>query len=186
MALAWRLTNRPPTIRPNDNDPDLESLIVRIQDGAILAKSTGFYWHLGDRYAPRQYLHAAWSPDSRFLIRTAGRVGVADSAELFAFAEDDRVIGPFDLAKLIDTAVRAQIKGVEPPEQWLLSFAYKPEITIDEQGLIRASIYMRARNQGGGPIYDLTAMVIGSPDLLDAKVLSISQYLGPSVSVTVH
>ncbi|MGA3310873.1 MAG: hypothetical protein ABSD08_20010 [Xanthobacteraceae bacterium] len=186
LALAWRVTNRPPTIRPNDNDPDLESLIVRIEDGAILAKSRGFYWNLGDRYAPRQYFRAAWSPDSRLLIRTAGRGGVPDSAELFAFTEDDGVIGPFDLVKVVDPAVRAQMKGVKDANEYVLSFSYKPEPTIDDQGLIHASVFTETRDLRDGPIYDLTAQVTRAANSLDAKVLSVSQYFGPSISVTVH
>lgn len=38
LAFAWRLANRPPTERPEENDPNLENLIVRIADGAVLAK----------------------------------------------------------------------------------------------------------------------------------------------------
>ncbi len=127
LALAWRLTNRPPTDRPSDGDPNLENVIVHIDDGAILAKSRGFYWYLGERYAPRQYLRAAWSPDSRMLIRTAGSVDVPDTAELFAFADDGRVTGPFDLVKVFDPAVRAKMKGAKDAEQYLFRFCYKPD-----------------------------------------------------------
>ncbi len=186
LALAWRMTNRSPTIRPNDNDPDLESLVVRTEDGAILAKSRGFYWNLGERYAPRQYLRAAWSPDSRLLIRTAGRLGVPDSAELFAFTEDDGVIGPFDLTKVFDPAVRAQMKGVKDANEYSLRFSYKPEPTIDDQGLIHASVFTEARDSRDGPSYDLTAQAARVAHSLDVKVLSVSQYLGPSISVTIH
>jgi hypothetical protein len=96
LALAWRLSNRPPTFPPNDGDPDLESLVVRISDRAVLARSRGFYWDLGNRYPPRQYVRAAWSPNSGLLIRTTGRIGVPDMAELFAFTDDNSVIGPFE------------------------------------------------------------------------------------------
>jgi hypothetical protein len=186
LALAWRLANRPPTIRPDDSDPDLESLIVRIEDGGILAKSRGYYWNLGDRYAPQQYFGAAWSPDSRLLIRTAGRVGVPDSAELFAFAEDDRVIGPFDLAKLLDTTVRAQMQGIVDADHYLFRVMTGPAISIDDQSVIHGSVLMKAPDSGNNLIYELTAQVTGTANSLDAKVMSISQYLGPYISVTAH
>jgi hypothetical protein len=186
LALAWRLTNRPPTTQPSDNDPDLESLIVRIEDGAILAKSRGFYWHLGARYAPRQYFRAAWSPDSRLLIRTAGRVGAPDSAELFAFAEDDRMIGPFDLTKLFDAAARAQMEGIEHIDQYTFGVTDSPALFIDDKGTIHGSVYMKAPDSGKDLIYDLTAQVISVANSLDARVLSVSQYLGPYISVIVH
>jgi hypothetical protein len=186
LALAWRLTNGPPTDRPDEGDPDLESLIVRVEDGAVLANSRGFYWDLGERYAPRQYLRAAWSPDSRLLIRTAGRVGVPDSAELFAFADNDRVTGPFDLAKVLDAAVRAQMKDVRNADEYSFGISTSPEISIDDHDVIHGSVYMAAPNSGHDLIYELAAQVTRAADALDAKVVSISQYLGPYISVTVH
>jgi hypothetical protein len=186
LALAWRFTNRPPTDRPSENDPNLESLIVRIGDGAILAKSRGVYWHLGDRYAPRQYLRTAWSPDSRLLIKIAGRVGVSDSAELFAFDEDDNVAGAFDLAKVLDDAMGAEMKSIKDADQYLFRFCYKPEVAIDDQGLIHASVFAETRDSGDGPDYDMTAQARRAANSLDVKVLSVSQNLGPRISVTVH
>jgi hypothetical protein len=185
IALAWRLTDKPPTSPPAKDDPDLESLIVRVNDGAILAKSRGFYWHLGERYAPRQYLRAAWSPDSHLLIRTAGRVEVPDAVELFAFA-DESVSGPLDLVKIFDPVVRAQMKGVKTADEYLFRVTYRPGITIDDEGMIHASVYMERRESRDGPSYTLTAQVIHTADTFDAKVLSVSEYLGPSISVTVH
>jgi hypothetical protein len=186
LALAWRFTNRPPTDRPNENDPNLESLIVRIGDGAILAKSRGAYWHLGDRYAPRQYLRAAWSPDSRLLIKIAGRVGVSDSAELFTFDEDDSIIGAFDLAKVLYAAMGAEMKSIKDANKYLFGFCYKPEAAIDDRGLIHASLFAEKGDSGDGPIYELTAKATRAANSLDVKVLSVSQNLGPRISVTVH
>jgi hypothetical protein len=186
LALAWRITNRPPTSQPTEGDPDLESLIVRIEDGATLAKSRGDYWDLGERYAPHQYLSAAWSPDSRLLIRTAGRVAVSDAAELFAFADDDGVVGPFDLAKVFDSAVRGEMKSVKDADQYLFRFSYQPQIAMDDHGLIRASVYTQAPDSTDGPIFNLTAQVTRVANSLGAKVLSVSRHLGPYISVTVH
>src|SRR6202042_2599135 len=46
LAFAWRLADRPPTDRPAEGDPNLENLIIRIADGAVLARSHGSYWDL--------------------------------------------------------------------------------------------------------------------------------------------
>lgn len=43
LALAWRLKSSAPGYQLHEGNPDLESLIVRIEDGAILAKSRGTY-----------------------------------------------------------------------------------------------------------------------------------------------
>ena len=58
LAFAWRLSNRPPTDRPEQNDPYLENFVVRIEDGAVLAKSHGAYWDLGSKIA-KAFLIAA-------------------------------------------------------------------------------------------------------------------------------
>lgn len=120
------------------------------------------------------------------MIKTAGRVDVSDSAELFAFADDDGIIGPFDLAKVFDRAVRAEMRSVKDADRYLLRFSYKPEIAIDDQGAIHASVFTTERDLRDGPIYELTAQVTRAANSLDAKVLSISQYLGPYISVTAH
>jgi hypothetical protein len=93
FAFAWRLADRAPTDRPGENDPNLENMIVRIADGAVLAKSRGSYWDLGTKIA-KAYLFTAWSPDSRLLVKVEQRAEFA-SAEIFFFAEDDTAIGPF-------------------------------------------------------------------------------------------
>ena len=186
LALAWRLTNRPPTVKPYEGDPDLESLIVRISDGAVLVKSHGVYWDLGDRYAPHRYVGAAWSPDSHFLVRTLGARDVSDSADLFAFAGESGVTGPFNLITTIERAARAAIEGKEAADKYLLNFSYQPQLTIDNQGLLHANVFLTARDSTDEQVYELTARVTQSANSFDATVLSVSRYRGPYVSVTVH
>jgi hypothetical protein len=185
LALAWRLTDRPPTTPPDENDPALENLIVHITDGAVLAKLLDRYWDTGDRYAKGQYLFAAWSPDSRLLVRIAGVHDATDSADLFAFEEDRIVGGPFDLIKVFDPAVRSAMKAIDGAGGYVFRFSYEPKLTIDNQGLIHASVWMEMRNSDG-PIYKLTAQATSATDGLGAKVLSVTQYLGPYISVTAH
>src|SRR6266700_1121119 len=40
LALAWRFPDRPPTEAPSDPQP-IEDLVIRLRDGAILAKQEG-------------------------------------------------------------------------------------------------------------------------------------------------
>jgi hypothetical protein len=87
LAFGWRLTDRPPTAVPKENDANLENVVVRIGDGAILAQSHGAYWDLGTKIA-KAHVAAAWSPDSRIAVKVEQREESA-SAELFAFSDDD-------------------------------------------------------------------------------------------------
>ena len=186
LALAWRLTSSAPGYQLHEDNPDLESLIVRTADGAILAKSPGTYWDMGDRYAKAQYLTAAWSSDSRLLIRMAGKGNAPHAAELFAFAQDDSITGPFDLVKVLDPAVRAEMKDVNDVDKYVFKISTQPSMTFDDQGLIHASVFMVARESGDERIYNLTAQVTRAANSLDAKVLSISRYTRSYISVTAH
>jgi hypothetical protein len=184
LALAWRLTNRPPISQPIAHDHYLENVIVRIDDGAILAKTHSAYWHTGDRTEKANVI-ASWAPDSQLLI--AGMQGVESGiVELFAFLTDDSVIGPFDLVKVLERATRAQMKDAKDDEKYSFRITYLPGIAIDNHGLIHASVYLEEQKTREGPIYDLTAKATRTGELIDVKVLSISEYSGPRISVTVH
>jgi hypothetical protein len=184
LAFAWRLANKPPTDRPEESDPNLENLIVRIADGAVLAKSHGSYWDLSTKIA-KAYLITAWSPDSRLLVKVEQRAEFA-SAELFSFSQDDSAIGPFELVKLIGPAVLARVQGVKDTEKYQLVFASHPAMTVDDQGLLHAAVFTRDQDSVDGSVYDVTVQISRATDSLDAKVVSVTPHTGTSVSVIVH
>jgi hypothetical protein len=184
LAFAWRLANKPPTDRPEESDPNLQNLIVRITDGAVLAKSLGSYWDLSTKIA-KAYLITAWSPDSRLLVKVEQRAGFA-SAELFSFLQDDSAIGPFELVKLIEPAMLALMQGVKDKDNYQLVFTSHPAMTVDDQGLLHANVFTRDQDSVDGPVYDVTVQIIRATDSLDAKVVSITPHTGASVSVIVH
>jgi len=184
LAFAWRLTDRPPTSKPDENDPNLENVIVRILDGAVLAKSHGAYWDLGTKIA-KAYLFTAWSPDSRLLVKIEQRADSA-SAELFSFAEDDTAIGPFDLVKVIEPAVQAQMQASKDADISTLVFAPHPAMTINDAGLMQATVLTISRDLIYGPTYEATVQVKRAADTLDANVVSVTPYTGTSISIIVH
>jgi hypothetical protein len=178
IAFAWRLTNRPPTNRPENDDPNLENLIVRLEDGAILAKSHGTYWDLGQKIA-KQYMFAVWSPDNRLLVKVAQSAEFT-SAELFSFADDDAAIGPFELVKIIDPAVQKKL-GIKGTGYGGFVFSSKPEMTMHNDGLIHSTIH-----PANGGVYDLTVQATRTAGSFDARVVSISEHAGVSISIIVH
>jgi hypothetical protein len=184
LAFAWRLANRPPTDRPDENDPNLENIIVRIADGAVLAKSHGSYWDLSTKIA-KAFLFTAWSPDSRLLVKVEQRAGFA-SAELFSFLQDDSTIGPFELVKIIEPVMLAQMQGVKDTDNYQLVFASHPAMTFDDRGLLHAEVFTRNQDSVDGQVYDVTMQITRAADSLDAKVVSVTPYTGVSVSVIVH
>jgi len=184
LGFAWRLANKPPTIRPEHNDPNLENVIVRIEDGALLAKSRGAYWDLSTKIA-KAYLMTAWSPDSRLLIKVEQRETSA-VAELFSFTNDDVALGPFDLGKIIQPPMLAKLQGVEDTSQYGLVFPAHPNMTVDDQGLIHVVVHTIGPDASFGPIFDATLQVLRGQHSLDAQVVSIMPHRGTSISIIVH
>jgi len=184
LALAWRLTDRPPVYQPIEHDNQLENLIVRIKNGTILAKTRGTYWATGGRTQKASVI-ASWSPNSHLLI--TGMQSVDSTVlELFTFLPDGTVIGPLDLVTVLEPAARDQMKGIKDGKKYSFRITDMPGIATDDQGLIHASVYLEDQETHEGPIYDLTARALQTGELIEVKVLSISKYLGPRISVTVN
>jgi hypothetical protein len=184
LGFAWRLSDRPPTDLPRPTDPNLENFVVRIADGAIVAKSHGSYWDLGTKIA-RAYLFTAWSPDSRLLVRVQQNAE-SSSAELFSFAEDDAAAGPFELVNVIKPAMLAKIRGTGNAGDGLLIFASHPAMVIDSQGLLHVAAFFRPQGLSDTSPYDVTVQLGRSGDSLDAKVVAIMETSRPTISVIVH
>lgn len=184
LAFAWRLSNRPPTDRPEQNDPHLENFVVRIDDGAVLARSHGAYWDLGSKIA-KAFLIAAWSPDSRLLVRIE-QSAESSSAELYSLADTDKAIGPIELVKAIKSAVQAEMREGKAPNDSILLFNSHPAITVDDQGLIHATVFTRAQDASDSRPYEVVVQVLRTGDSLDARVVSITPYEGTVGSIIVH
>ena len=173
LALAWRSPDGPPTEQPDD---DTEILVVRLADGAILAKTKGSYWDTGESHVNRLEELAAWSPNSRFLIRSFNSRFSTDNIDLYAFGANDEVTGPFDLLKAIEPAVTARMKQerVKKIEGYGLFVSNEPPLKIDNRGLIRAAIMMWVPKNGPERDYKLTAQVTRGAKSLAVRIESIA------------
>jgi len=183
LAFAWRLTNKPPGNIPEQDDPALENLIVRLDDGAVLAKSYGSYWDLSTKIA-KAYLMTAWSPDSRLLVKIEQRARSA-SAEVFSFAEDDATVGPFDLVNVIEPAMQAKTQRTHTGSSSLV-FSAHPATTIDDQGLLHTVVSARHEDATEGPRYAVVMQIAHSTKAIDAKIVSVTPFDGTSISIIVH
>ena len=86
---------------------------------------------------------SAWSPDSHLLIKVEQRAETA-SAELFSFGENDAAIGPFDFVNVVKPAVMAKMTNSKQRSNPTLVFAAHPAMTINDQGVMHASVMMNA------------------------------------------
>jgi hypothetical protein len=184
LAFGWRLSDRPPTVVTEENDPNLQNIVVRIGDGAILAKSRGSYWSLGTKIA-MAHVFAAWSPDSHFAVKVEQRA-VSASAELFAFHDDDTALGPLELVHAIKPAVTPEMKSNTAAADYGLVFSSHPAMIIDNQGLLRLYAQAVSEDEPDSPVYELILQVNATGDSLTAKVNSIKVYQKASIFITVH
>ena len=96
----------------NDFPPgEVENVLIRLADGAVLAKLGGTYWDTGQMHANRYDLMAAWSPDSRSVIEVANSRWDTDS--LVYYLLEDATATTLDLRALVEPAMKAKL----PPKK---------------------------------------------------------------------
>lgn len=176
LALAWRTTAGPPTEEPGDGDNEL--LIIRLADGAVLARGQTDYWDTGAGHVNRLEEFATWSPDSRFLIRSFHSRWSTDIVELYAIGADDAVTGPFDLRKPLDSVTRTRLKArVKDADNYDFSLTgmkdeEKP-LAVDNRGRIRAEVMLWVPKPGPFYYYTVRAQAVRAKGSLEAQILSL-------------
>ena len=171
LALAWRSTDGPPTEVPSG---DTEIIVVRLADGAILATSTGTYFNTGESSANRLDESAAWSPNSRLLVRSFDSRFSTDNIDFYALGANDEATGPVDLLKLIEPAVRAHLKRrVKDEHKYVLSIANDPAMSVGNGGLVRARVMMSVPKEEPERDYNVTVRVMLGAKPLAARIVAV-------------
>ncbi len=109
FALAWRHSDKNPGEVTRDDDSDLELLLIRLADGAVIANADTEYFR-NSRGANRRHEYAIWSPDSRMVIRMYDLRYGTDVFMLYRIGVGGTVTGQLDLDKIIEQAVYARLK----------------------------------------------------------------------------
>jgi hypothetical protein len=111
FAFAWRSADGvvPGGRIPPDN---VENMMIRLADGAVLANLGGTYWANGEMRANRYDVVAAWSPDSRAVIEVSNDRWDTYSFAYYAVDRGDKV-ATLDLGALVGPALKAKL----PPGQ---------------------------------------------------------------------
>jgi hypothetical protein len=176
IALAWRTPGGPPTEQPDDEK--IELLVLRLSDGAILARSKGAYWDTGEMHVNRLEERAAWSPNSRLLVRSFHSRFSTDEIEIYALDDADKVTGRADFLKLLDPSVRTKLKArAKDTNDYSLSLTGMKDddktMTIDDRGNIRAEVMLWAPKYGPMHYFRVTARVLSDKGKLSAKIISV-------------
>lgn len=131
-AFAWRTAQGLPS--GSDTPNNVENVLIRVTDGAVLATLGGTYWETGEMRANRNDLLAAWSPDSRSVIEVANSRWDSDS---FAYYRIDGATATrLDLRALVEPVMTARLP---PRNRQGNSFRVREDlpVTLDARGRVR-------------------------------------------------
>ncbi len=131
-AFAWRTAQGLPSGRDIPND--VENVLIRVTDGAVLATLGGTYWETSEIRANRYELMAAWSPDSRAVIEVANSRWDSDSFAYYRI--DGATATKLDLRALVEPVMTARLP---PRNRQGNSFRVHEDlpVTLDARGTLR-------------------------------------------------
>jgi hypothetical protein len=139
-AFAWRSAEGLPSGRDLPLK-GVENVLIRLADGAVLAKLGGEYWDTGEMRANRYDLLAAWSPESRAVIEVANSRW--DSDAFVYYLIDGEKVTTVDLRALVEPAMKARLPA---RKREFSSFRVREDlpVTLDARGHARftAMVYL--------------------------------------------
>jgi hypothetical protein len=174
FAFAWRAPGRSPTEPPEGTGDSLlivESLLIRLSDGAVLSSAKGEYWRTGDLEANHIDETVAWSPNSRLAIEAQDSKWSTDILRLYAIGADDKVL-VLDLQKIIEPAVRTRLRQLGKNDR-IYTFSVDDGLTVDDSGLVQAPVLMQIPKQEGYLNLDVTLQVSQKNGVLSAGDVSV-------------
>ncbi|MCC6776473.1 MAG: hypothetical protein IT537_07530 [Hyphomicrobiales bacterium] len=172
LALAWRWPGGPPTEEPDEDQA--ETVQVRLADGAILARSKTSYWSTGEMRANRLDESATWSPNSRLVVRQLDTRFESEAFQLHALAGDGKLAGTVDLRKLIEPALRKQIRERgRNPRSYVFFVSHDEPTRLSNSGLLRATVSMWVPKDGPEAAFDVTVQATPSVTALTARLVSV-------------
>jgi hypothetical protein len=175
LALAWRSPGGPPTEQPDEDD--IELLLIRLSDGAVLSRQKGAYWDTGESHANRVYEKACWSPDSGLMVEIYDTRFSTDGMTVYAIGPDDKASAPLDLLKIVEPAVRAQLRRAVKDED---SYGFSiRRLTVDDRGLVRTTVMMWVPKEGPSAAFDVTTMIARKGGALVARIASMRRTREP-------
>jgi hypothetical protein len=179
FALAWRSKSSAPADLLTDRTHyDLEDLLIRLADGALLSISPGEYWNTGSAHVNRYEVNAAWSPDSRFMVETLDFRWDTPEVRLYAIGAGDKAL-VLDLKAVMEPAVRKHLRqAVKDEGAYDFSIfgsanSEHPHLTIDNRGQIKAMVLMVIPKQDSYVTFDVAFQVSVRNGALTAREISI-------------
>lgn len=170
-AFAWRSPDGLP--KGDDTPNDVENILIRLSDGAVVAKLGGAYWATGQMRANRQDLVAAWSPDSRAVVEVANSRWDTDSFAYYLL--DAAIVTKVDLRALVEPALRAKLPA---RQREFYSFRVHEElpVTLDARGHVKftAMVY-RPKSDEDSKDYKMQVDIVPKDGKPAARIVSMQK-----------
>jgi hypothetical protein len=133
FAFAWRSSAGLPA---GQQEPagDIENVLVRLDDGAVIGKLGGEYWAIGTMRANRFEQLAAWSPDSRAVVEVANSRW--DTNAFAYYAIDGDKVAKVDLLALVSPAVKSKVSASRR-DNYAFRVRQDLGVTLDARGHLR-------------------------------------------------
>lgn len=175
LAFAWRNPEDAPDAQP-DPDDKLDFLLVRLTDGAVLAKSATGYWATGETHANRLMEQATWSPDGRLVARAYQSRFETERFMLYALDAKDALAGTLDLKKIIAPALRARLKpGTRDAAYYVVAISGTSELSLSDAGLMQLTALLWLPKSGPTEYYDVALRITRNTGGLSAHISSLKK-----------
>ena len=131
--------------------------MIRLADGAVLAKLGGTYWDTGQMHTNRHDLMAAWSPDSRAVIEVANSRWDTDS--LVYYLLEGATATTLDLRALVEPAMKAKLP---PKKRESNSFRVREDLPVklDASGHARLAQCFMCRREKRASTYKVQIDIV--------------------------
>jgi hypothetical protein len=169
-AFAWRTAQGLPS--GSDTPNDVENVLIRVADGAVLARLGGTYWETGEMRANRYELIAAWSPDSQAVIEVANSRWDSDSFAYYRI--DGATATKLDLRALVEPVMTARLP---PRNRQGNSFRVHEDlpVTLDARGRVRFTAMLYVPKGETSNDYKVQVNVRARGGKLSAQVVSMQR-----------
>ncbi|MEH2517112.1 hypothetical protein V1279_002685 [Bradyrhizobium sp. AZCC 1610] len=169
-AFAWRTSQGLPS---GDEIPNnVENVLIRVTDGAVLATLGGTHWETGETRADRYELIAAWSPDSQAVIEVANSRWNSDSFAYYRI--DGATATKLDLRALVESVMTARLP---PRNRQGNSFRVHEDlpVTLDARGRVRFTAMLYVPKGETSNDYKVQVNVRARGGKLSAQVVSMQR-----------
>src|SRR5262245_12034986 len=170
LAFAWREPDDVPKFDPGD----VELLLVRLADGAILAHLKGEYWETADGgRANRADEWAVWSPDSRLVVEIFNNRWDA-TITLYGIGAEDAVGKPVDLVKLVEAAAVAKFPAWGKGKRADHALRAANGARFNKDGTLTLRVFLYIPKQDDPDLrLDVTLAITRQDNTVSPKVVSV-------------